>query len=709
MLSSFDELTAIGYSTSCAADINNDGDMELLVLGGTSGSQSAVLYEISSGALGISSTYNISNLTRVYDETVNPSCAFGDYTNDGKLDLVVSGFTSSSTILTRLYFNNGTAFISDGNATAGITSLFQGGTLFFDIDNDGDLDLVTTGASTYDEFDGAGTPLTYIYNNSISRHHPNSAPAAPTSGFVNDTNGSVMKFAWGNGSDDLTPSGALYYNIQIGTNPCSSDSGCNDIVSGVYGGSSNPWKGYFGNMMQRKSINLTIPERTYYWRVQAIDTGFRASSWSTQQTYEPDDCTIGEGEDWNITSACSYSDTTINFPNGKKIIINNGASLTLSNVFLNFSSLTNGTTGIEVEGGTLTISGGSLINATNNTFYIKVSSGTLSAQNSFFTRVGSSAAYPGIAFNGSSLTFKNNTVVDSYAGFTFGNGSNKKIYGNSLSGIYGVQFFGSNHSIFWGTLQGTTASVKVNANNHTTFNVTVGTIDVTSGALFVKWMIMVNTSNSTQTVNASVFAYDKNGQLVEYFQNSNGLLRLNLTEYYYDGAYTTYTNYSIVVEKPYYTTINQSHNATAPVQLNFTLQLSGEPTWDNFKNSVTTNFTTVNDYSSVSGITIGKSAWGIIRFKTALNVTSQNLDRYIQVENNRISVYSNESARFNVTANITFYNLSYVKNPVLLSDGVYCSTCNLSSYGSGEANFSVPHFSAYNTSANSKLSVTSWD
>ena len=59
----------------------------------------------------------------------------------------------------------------------------------------------------------------------------------------------------------------MYYNLKVGTKP-----GLNDIVSGKYGGSSNPTQGYIGNMQQRKQIAINVTtNQTYFWQVQTID------------------------------------------------------------------------------------------------------------------------------------------------------------------------------------------------------------------------------------------------------------------------------------------------------------------------------------------------------------------------------------------------------------------------------------------------------
>ena len=148
---------------------------------------------------------------------------------------------------------------------------------FIDVNNDNNLDISLFG---YNDT----IHLSKIYTNNITT--PNTAPSPPSGSdnFSASYANGMLTLTWGNGSDTETPTMGLYYNLRVGV-----ASGGNDIVSGVYGGSSNPTAGYFGNMMQRKSISLRIgdlePNQTVYWSVQSIDTGLAKSAWSAEQNY----------------------------------------------------------------------------------------------------------------------------------------------------------------------------------------------------------------------------------------------------------------------------------------------------------------------------------------------------------------------------------------------------------------------------------------
>lgn len=79
----------------------------------------------------------------------NGSVAWGDYDNDNDLDLVISGFnivsgnnTATTQIITKLYRNDNGSFVDSGVEFTGVQ---KGDLAWGDYDNDGDLDLAITG------------------------------------------------------------------------------------------------------------------------------------------------------------------------------------------------------------------------------------------------------------------------------------------------------------------------------------------------------------------------------------------------------------------------------------------------------------------------------------------------------------------------------------------------------------------------------------
>ncbi len=81
--------------------------------------------------------------------------AWGDYDNDGDLDLLITGWTGSDRIA-RVYRNDGAATFTD--IVAGLIPVESGAVAWVDIDADGDLDIVLTGM-------GASGPVARVYRN----------------------------------------------------------------------------------------------------------------------------------------------------------------------------------------------------------------------------------------------------------------------------------------------------------------------------------------------------------------------------------------------------------------------------------------------------------------------------------------------------------------------------------------------------------------
>jgi len=83
------------------------------------------------------------------------SVAWGDYDNDGDLDLLISGSQADSVFITRIYRNDAGSFV---DINAGFPGFASSSAAWADYDNDGDLDFAIMGLS-------GGVPTTKIYNN----------------------------------------------------------------------------------------------------------------------------------------------------------------------------------------------------------------------------------------------------------------------------------------------------------------------------------------------------------------------------------------------------------------------------------------------------------------------------------------------------------------------------------------------------------------
>ncbi|HUX95876.1 MAG TPA: FG-GAP-like repeat-containing protein [Bacteroidales bacterium] len=259
-------LTGVRLSSCAWGDYDNDGDLDILLCG----------FDISSKQ--ISKVYRNDGNDKFTEQTgilltgvYQGSIAWVDYDNDGDLDISVAG-NAGADIISKIYNNNGDNTFSEKLV---FTGFYNGDISWGDYDNDGDPDLLVTGRIMIPEDSYATT----IYKNEIT--NPNYNPPVP-----NDLKASweneYLVFKWSKLSDNSTPGSPLSYNIRVGTIP-----GGNNIKSGqalVEGKLLMPGI----NLINDTIVWLRLPVNKYYWSVQSVEKGWLTSSFAPEEMIQAD-------------------------------------------------------------------------------------------------------------------------------------------------------------------------------------------------------------------------------------------------------------------------------------------------------------------------------------------------------------------------------------------------------------------------------------
>jgi hypothetical protein len=254
----------VSLAAAAWGDYDNDGDLDILLAGHSADLSPKDIARVFRNDDGVFHEIG-AELTDVNSGAV----AWGDYDNDGDLDILLAGSQEDHTGSSRVYRNEGVGFFTD--IGAGLPGLREGTAAWGDSDNDGDLDILLTGAID-------GGRITRIYRNDGAP--ANTPPTAPAALPVQITAGQAT-LSWQPSSDGQTPASGLSYNLRIGTTL-----GGSEIASGM----AHVTGGYrrlvqLGNAQQRTEWTVNVAPGTYYWSVQTVDGAWAGSPFGPEQRF----------------------------------------------------------------------------------------------------------------------------------------------------------------------------------------------------------------------------------------------------------------------------------------------------------------------------------------------------------------------------------------------------------------------------------------
>jgi len=181
-------------------DYDSDGDLDILFTGDN----------VLAGYL--PKTFLMENKDGVFSEVETDiedvlfsSADWGDYDNDGDFDLVICGKDENLTSITHVYTNNNGVFFK---TNFGLPGIAEGTVRWGDYDNDGDLDILLSGYKS-----DSPNRYTAIYRN--NGNEANTPPMIPEDFGVVASDSSAI-FTWSRASDAESDSLLLTYNLALG-------------------------------------------------------------------------------------------------------------------------------------------------------------------------------------------------------------------------------------------------------------------------------------------------------------------------------------------------------------------------------------------------------------------------------------------------------------------------------------------------------------
>jgi len=265
-----------GYGSATWFDVDADGNLDLL-LNGDGGADSEAsfdiyrLYKNNGGVLEDAATFN--DYRQI---SVGGGARFADLDNDGDADIILTGWSVTehrqATIIFECTDAANFTYVrhawSDSDQVPGVS---ESDVEVGDFNNDHKIDIVISGFSGNFERRIAGV----IFNDMATA---NTIPGVPANLLHDDIAGGGVMFSWDAGTDTETPAAALTYSLYLKDvtnskwliNPEANLADGKRKVSGM---------GNRDNSMEWPIYDL--PDGDYEWSVQAVDGAYEGSAFPT--------------------------------------------------------------------------------------------------------------------------------------------------------------------------------------------------------------------------------------------------------------------------------------------------------------------------------------------------------------------------------------------------------------------------------------------